>query len=226
MGERARLVHAGVHEYDPVAGGQRPGVAVGYAGPGQRQAQAPDARQHPVAAPQLPSAGGLGHGRKIVFAPGSMPEATATATDVEAQTEAVARSYFAAVAARDVEGMIEHWDPHGVGRFIGDREVQVPDGYRREFGQIFAALPDFDFQITDLYARGEQATVRWRMRGTFSGERLINPNPIHLYEGLRQWMADHRALLAILDSEAADGANLFMPLFERAQHHADRFAPG
>jgi hypothetical protein len=41
--------------------------------------------------------------------------------------------------------------------------------------------------------------------GTFSGERLINPNPIHLYEGLRQWMADQRALLAILEAEAAVG---------------------
>ena len=99
-----------------------------------------------------------------------MPEATALSTDVDAQTEAVARSYFAAVARGDVEGMIEHWVPHGVGRFVGDRDVPVPDGYRREFGQIFAALPDFDFQISDLYVRGEQATVRWRMRGTFSGE--------------------------------------------------------
>ena len=99
-----------------------------------------------------------------------MPEAIAEYTDVEAQTEAVARSYFAAASARDVERMIEHWDPNGVGRFVGDRDLSVPDGYRREFGQMFAAFPDFDFQVTDLYVRGEQATVRWRARGTFSGE--------------------------------------------------------
>jgi glyoxylase-like metal-dependent hydrolase (beta-lactamase superfamily II)/predicted ester cyclase len=65
--------------------------------------------------------------------------------------------------------MIEHWTPGGVGRFVGDRDLPVPDGYRREFGQIFAAFPDLDFQITDLYVRGEQATVRWRIRGTFCG---------------------------------------------------------
>ena len=41
--------------------------------------------------------------------------------------------------------------------------------------------------------------------GTFSGERMINTNPIHLFEGLRQWMADHRALLTILESEADGG---------------------
>ena len=48
-------------------------------------------------------------------------EATVSPTDVEAQTEAVARSYFAAVAARDIEAMIEHWTPGGSGRFVGDR---------------------------------------------------------------------------------------------------------
>jgi glyoxylase-like metal-dependent hydrolase (beta-lactamase superfamily II)/predicted ester cyclase len=107
-----------------------------------------------------------------------MPEAVAESTDVAARTEAVVRSYFGAVAARDVEGMIGHWTPGGAGRFVGDRELTVPDGYHREFGQIFRAFPDFDFQITDLYVRGERATVRWRLRGTFSGESFddIEPN--------------------------------------------------
>jgi glyoxylase-like metal-dependent hydrolase (beta-lactamase superfamily II)/predicted ester cyclase len=108
-----------------------------------------------------------------------MAEAIASeSTDVEAQTEAIARSYFGAVGARDVEAMIEHWVPGGSGRFSGDRELTVPDGYRREFGQIFAAFPDFDFQVTDLYVHGEQATVRWRARGTFSGSSFdgIEPN--------------------------------------------------
>jgi glyoxylase-like metal-dependent hydrolase (beta-lactamase superfamily II)/predicted ester cyclase len=99
-----------------------------------------------------------------------MAEAIASeSTDVEAHTEAVVSSYFAAVAARDLEAMIGHWTPGGVGRFIGDREIRVPDGYRQHFGQIFRAFPDFDLRITDLYVRGDQATARWRARGTFSG---------------------------------------------------------
>ena len=48
--------------------------------------------------------------------------------------------------------------------------------------------------------------------GTFSGERMINTNPIHLFEGLRQWMADHRALLAILEAEAAGGETRARPV--------------
>ena len=47
--ERAGLVHPRVEQHDPVAGRDRPGVAVGDAWPGQRQAQAKDAGQHAFA---------------------------------------------------------------------------------------------------------------------------------------------------------------------------------
>jgi hypothetical protein len=51
--ERARAVPARVDEHDPVAGGQGPRVAVRHAGPRQGQAQAPHARQDPLAASDL-----------------------------------------------------------------------------------------------------------------------------------------------------------------------------
>ena len=46
-------VHAGVEQHDPVARRHGPRVAVGYARPRQRQAQAEDARENPFAAAQL-----------------------------------------------------------------------------------------------------------------------------------------------------------------------------
>ena len=55
LAHRAGLVEAGVHEHDAVARGYRVGVAVRDAGPGQRQAQPPESRQHPVGAGQLAS---------------------------------------------------------------------------------------------------------------------------------------------------------------------------
>jgi glyoxylase-like metal-dependent hydrolase (beta-lactamase superfamily II)/predicted ester cyclase len=98
-----------------------------------------------------------------------MPEAIAESIDVEAQTEAVVRSYFGAVAARDLDAMVEHYRPGSTGRFVGERDIVVPGSYREYFGQVFRAFPDFDFQVTDLHADGEQATVRYRIRGTFCG---------------------------------------------------------
>ena len=56
-----RLVHAGVDEHDPVAGVQRPGVAVRDAGQVERQPQPPDAGQHPLAAAHLARSGRLAH---------------------------------------------------------------------------------------------------------------------------------------------------------------------
>ena len=56
-------VDARVEQHDPVAGRDRPGVAVGHAGPRQRQAQAKDAGQHAFAPPQLALADCLGHER-------------------------------------------------------------------------------------------------------------------------------------------------------------------
>jgi hypothetical protein len=51
--ERAGLVHAGVEQHDAVARGDRPGVAVRDAGPGQRQAQPPHAGDHALATSEL-----------------------------------------------------------------------------------------------------------------------------------------------------------------------------
>jgi hypothetical protein len=53
LGQRAGLVQAAVEQHHAIARRHRPGVAVRDAGPGQRQAQTPDARQDPFAAPEL-----------------------------------------------------------------------------------------------------------------------------------------------------------------------------
>ena len=94
VAERARLVHAGVDEHDPVAGGQRPGVAVRHAGPRQRQAQPPDAGQHALAAPDL----------LVVASPraiGLTASVRRMATTHDADAGAVAREYFDAIRRGD-----------------------------------------------------------------------------------------------------------------------------
>src|SRR5690606_1179002 len=59
--QRPGLVHARVDQDDPVAGSDRPCVAVRDARPGQRQAQAPQPAEHALAAPQLALAAVLRH---------------------------------------------------------------------------------------------------------------------------------------------------------------------
>ena len=81
----------------------------------------------------------------------------------------IAESYFEAVAARDVEAMIAHWDPDGGGYIHGMIDVRVPDTYRGWFADMFAAFPDLRFEVLDIVANGDKAAVRWRASGTFTG---------------------------------------------------------
>jgi steroid delta-isomerase-like uncharacterized protein len=91
------------------------------------------------------------------------------ATTRKKGAKTVARSYFEAVAARDVEAMIEHWEPGCVNHLHGIAELRVPDGYRQWFGNLFRAFPDFEMEPVDIVGAGELAAMRWRAIGTFAG---------------------------------------------------------
>jgi steroid delta-isomerase-like uncharacterized protein len=80
-----------------------------------------------------------------------------------------ARGYFDALARRDLAAVLEHWREDGVvdlgpiGMFRGRDEIAGL------FGELFAALPDFEIRITRLVAGERQAAVEWRASGHFTG---------------------------------------------------------
>jgi steroid delta-isomerase-like uncharacterized protein len=81
----------------------------------------------------------------------------------------VARAYFEAIAARDLDAMTGFYEPGGTGEIHGLVELTVPHTFRAWFANLFAAFPDFRFEILDVLAEGEKAAVRWRATGTFDG---------------------------------------------------------
>jgi predicted ester cyclase len=91
--------------------------------------------------------------------------------------EEVARSYFDRVAARDVPGMMDHWKPGGVGDIHGVAVLTAPGTYSEWFGNLFAAFPDFRFEVLEVVADDTKAAVRWRATGSFTGDAT--------FEGLR-----------------------------------------
>jgi predicted ester cyclase len=91
------------------------------------------------------------------------------ATEQPTGTGAIARSYFEAVAAQDLDAMEGHYEPGGTGEIHGLVELTVPATYRAWFANLFAAFPDFRFETLEIVAEGEKAAVRWRATGTFSG---------------------------------------------------------
>lgn len=84
-------------------------------------------------------------------------------------TEKVARRYFAAVAARDVDAMVACWRVGGVDRLHGQADLVAPDGVRAWFEELFAAVPDAAMEVLETTSEADRCAVRWRLTGTFSG---------------------------------------------------------
>jgi glyoxylase-like metal-dependent hydrolase (beta-lactamase superfamily II)/predicted ester cyclase len=122
-------------------------------GPGQRQPQPPQTRQHPLPASKLASST---HG------------AARYCADV-LSTSDVAKRYFQALAAHDLDAAVDCWAPGGVDRFVGQQELIAPEGVRGYFSALFDAFPDFSFEILDMTTYRNRTAVRWRARATFAG---------------------------------------------------------
>ncbi len=81
----------------------------------------------------------------------------------------VARGYFEAVARQDIEAMASFWEPGARDVIHGIVDMRVPEDMRGWFGNLFAAFPDYRFEVLDVMANDEKAAVRWRATGTFNG---------------------------------------------------------
>jgi len=91
------------------------------------------------------------------------------ATSDPAATEQVARRYFAAVAARDVDAMVACWRAGAVDRLHGQADLVAPDGVRAWFEELFAAVPDACMDVVSTTTEADRCAVRWRLTGTFAG---------------------------------------------------------
>jgi steroid delta-isomerase-like uncharacterized protein len=94
----------------------------------------------------------------------------AAAPTQQSETGSIARAYFEAVAARDLDAMTSFYEPGGTGEIHGLVELTVPHSYRAWFANLFAAVTDFHFEILAVIAEDERAAVRWRLTGTFDGD--------------------------------------------------------
>jgi hydroxyacylglutathione hydrolase len=81
----------------------------------------------------------------------------------------VAKRYFAALAERDLDAALACWSPGGIDRFVGQQELQAPDGIRDYFAALFAAFPDWRIEIIETTSYRGRAAVRWRAQATFAG---------------------------------------------------------
>ncbi|MGA9858399.1 MAG: ester cyclase [Solirubrobacteraceae bacterium] len=86
-----------------------------------------------------------------------------------ASTADIVRRYFTALAEQDLDAAVACWRPGGIDRFVGAQQLIAPDGIRAYFSGLFAAFPDFRFEILDVTTSRSRSAVRWRATGTFAG---------------------------------------------------------
>lgn len=86
-----------------------------------------------------------------------------------ASTAEIAKRYFAALAAHDLDAAVACWAPGAIDRLVGAQELIAPDGIREYFGGLFAAFPDFELEVIELTTSRNRTAVRWKAHATFAG---------------------------------------------------------
>ncbi|HEY4997164.1 MAG TPA: MBL fold metallo-hydrolase [Solirubrobacteraceae bacterium] len=106
---------------------------------------------------------------KVAEVAANMQAATTRKRISGSKAEAVARRYFAAIDARDLETAVAMWAPGGRENVRGRVDVLAPEGVRDFIGELIDAFPDLDMQVLSTTSEKDRCGVQWRLRGTFAG---------------------------------------------------------
>jgi hydroxyacylglutathione hydrolase len=85
------------------------------------------------------------------------------------RVEGVARRYFQAVDAHDVDAAVSLWADGGRESVRGRADVLAPEGVRAFIGELLGALPDLRMHIVSTTTESDRCAVHWRITGTFAG---------------------------------------------------------
>jgi hydroxyacylglutathione hydrolase len=83
--------------------------------------------------------------------------------------ESVARRYFEAIDARDLDSAVALWAEGGRDNIRGQMDVIAPEGVRAFLGETLEATPDLRMEIISMTTQDERCAVQWRLTGTFAG---------------------------------------------------------
>lgn len=81
----------------------------------------------------------------------------------------VALRYFDAIARQDLGAAAACWREGGIDHLAPVGELRVPDEWRPYFESVFAAMPDFRYEVLATVTEGDRIAVHWQAEGTFTG---------------------------------------------------------
>jgi glyoxylase-like metal-dependent hydrolase (beta-lactamase superfamily II)/predicted ester cyclase len=85
------------------------------------------------------------------------------------EAETIARQYFAAINAHDLDAAVALWVPGGREHVRGQVDVTAPEGVRTFIGEMLTAMPDMRLELLSTTTEGDRCGVQWRLTGTFTG---------------------------------------------------------
>jgi steroid delta-isomerase-like uncharacterized protein len=100
-----------------------------------------------------------------------------SATEQTKTPEEVARSYFEALASRDLDAACRHWRSDGIEDVIPLRVLRGVDEIRGFLSSLMVAMPDLEMTVTRVTADERRAVVEWHGGGTFSGGQFEGIDP-------------------------------------------------
>jgi steroid delta-isomerase-like uncharacterized protein len=87
----------------------------------------------------------------------------------KATTAKVAKGYFDAINAHDVEAAAAYWADGAHDTLHGQRTFVGPDGIRSFLGELLGAIPDVLLDVHDVTTEADRCAIRYTLRGTFAG---------------------------------------------------------
>jgi glyoxylase-like metal-dependent hydrolase (beta-lactamase superfamily II)/predicted ester cyclase len=85
------------------------------------------------------------------------------------KAEAVARRYFEAIDARDLDTAVAMWAEGGRENVRGQVDTVAPDGVRAFIGGLIRAVPDLRMEVVSSTTEHDRCAIQWRLTGTFAG---------------------------------------------------------
>ncbi len=86
-----------------------------------------------------------------------------------ASAAVIAKRYFSALEARDLDAAVACWREGATDRVAGRGALAAPGELRGYFAELFEAFPDLSFELIDTTTQRERCSVRWHASGTFAG---------------------------------------------------------
>jgi len=107
---------------------------------------------------------------KVQEVAANMQQAAATRKRITGRkAESIARRYFAAIDAHDLEQAVSLWADGGRENVRGQVDTLAPEGVREFIGGLMNAIPDLRMHVVSTTTEADRCGVQWRLTGTFAG---------------------------------------------------------